>query len=116
MPHHTADLAVLPLPQLLELLHQHNVRYAPNASREELEELLQSRPRSRPRSGGDRSRRRASTRQASGDTDRTKMSNGVVDTVVVPVDIDDTRIYQYAKRREQSSRYISLQKTKKKSR
>lgn len=101
MSYETAnDLSALPLPQLLELLHQNNVRYAPNASREELEDLLQLHLRSMP--SGDRSRNRARSRRTTrSNSSKNQRSNDVVDVDVVPVDLDDRRTYQYAKGQEQ---------------
>ena len=109
------DLSVLTLSQLLELLHQKNIRYAPDSSREELEELLHSHLSSGRQENNLGSRHRSTSRRSKESLDdRDQITSDVVDAVVVD-DVNERTVDaadEYATR--QRRRYQSANASKNK--
>lgn len=83
------DVSMLSLSQLLDLLHQNNIRYAPSASREQLEDLLQTHlmnsANQRTPFGSSRSKTRNKIASIDGKNDAIVNGvNDIVDAVVLP--------------------------------
>ena len=85
LSHDTAsNLSTIPLSKLLELLHQRNIRYAPSASREELEALLLNHFVDIKEHQSQKPANEIHQRKLLNKTKRSRKSKGVVDAEVLP--------------------------------